>query len=967
MIAVIWAFSSSLALAQAQTTQADLLATAYNEAMGHFNRGEWGAATEGLEKVIAMVTDPRDQGKIGPIHYSLGAAYFNEKNYPKAIAAFTTFMQRYAQDPRVAEARLAVARATFLNKDYEGAARLFAAYEAVPAMREQALLVEAACFHALKRPEEQIRILTKLTGTEWKTPAQANSGLELAALLFDQGKHEQVLSLINQLHAHIHLVDNVVALNALTVKLGDYLAEKKGFSQALAAYRAVRSRDQVLAFQADRIAALEKRVQANAEAGRGGAFAQIAATSTNQGLEASLTQAKEFLTGFEKLPDYMPGVYLRMAKVWYDWGKKWETIVVFQRFLELFPKATERELALYSTITCFAELGRTARTQSLCEAYLKEFPQGANANTVGYLLGNSSLESNEPKKAISYFGMVLTAQPNSPFREQMQLGVANSYFAMGDFEQAQKEYDKFIRLYPGGTLLEEAEYRGALTAVSRGEYEAGLKSLNAYVKKYPNGQFLADAGYRIMVCKYAASLYDEVIADAETWESKYAKDTMAGEVYALKGDALAAQDKIREAATAYQTSYERAATDEVLNYSIFEACKHLQKLNEWGEISRMFESFVKAHPEHPTVVAAMFWIGRAKAHEGKVEEAKVFLVEQLKRFINEPKREAVEQLLQQLAQLSLKRPRPTPSAEPPAVVTSAPAAPAPPAGASAPAAAPVPPAATPAPPATAPLPPYDPLAELRRLLLPLQDIANDTGKARLLYAEAELAKLRRQDDVAARIYDRMAAEFKPEVLSPVLLAMVGDRLLQTGERDRAAVIFDDLRQDFPKSDYLDFAYTGLGQIAFDKQDYAQALTLFSLAADEVPALKVREATMGKARALLELKRYDEAKKLFSQAAGMREWRGETTAAAVYYLGEGEARQGHWPEAIAHYQRVFVAYQKYLSWAAKAYLRSAEAFDQMHKRTDAVNHLREMLRNEKLRELPEGQEAQKKLEEWGKAA
>ena len=100
---------------------------------------------------------------------------------------------------------------------------------------------------------------------------------------------------------------------------------------------------------------------------------------------------------------------------------------------------------------------------------------------------------------------------------------------------------------------------------------------------------------------------------------------------------------------------------------------------------------------------------------------------------------------------------------------------------------------------------------------------------------------------------------------------------------------------------------------------------------------------------------------------MREWRGDATAYAVYSLGEIEARQGRWAEAIAHYRRVFVAYQKFLPWVAKSYLRAAESFDKMGKRQDAIENLREMLRNEKLEKFPEVQEAKKKLQEWGSAA
>jgi hypothetical protein len=64
--------------------------------------------------------------------------------------------------------------------------------------------------------------------------------------------------------------------------------------------------------------------------------------------------------------------------------------------------------------------------------------------------------------------------------------------------------------------------------------------------------------------------------------------------------------------------------------------------------------------------------------------------------------------------------------------------------------------------------------------------------------------------------------------------------------------------------------------------------------------------------------------------------------------------------------VFVAYQKFLPWAAKAYVRGAESFDKLGKRKEAIGHLQEMMRNEKLRDFSETKQAAKLLAEWGAA-
>lgn len=92
--------------------------------------------------------------------------------------------------------------------------------------------------------------------------------------------------------------------------------------------------------------------------------------------------------------------------------------------------------------------------------------------------------------------------------------------------------------------------------------------------------------------------------------------------------------------------------------------------------------------------------------------------------------------------------------------------------------------------------------------------------------------------------------------------------------------------------------------------------------------------------------------------------GETTAFSVYSLGEIEAKRGRWAEANAYFQRVYVGYQKFLPWVAKAYIRNGESFEKLGKPQEAANTYREMLRDEKLANFAEVQEARKRLEALG---
>jgi TolA-binding protein len=227
-----------------------------------------------------------------------------------------------------------------------------------------------------------------------------------------------------------------------------------------------------------------------------------------------------------------------------------------------------------------------------------------------------------------------------------------------------------------------------------------------------------------------------------------------------------------------------------------------------------------------------------------------------------------------------------------------------------------------------------------------------------------LGRLRRHPDEEEQNIARIA-EFKPEDLSPVLLGRAGDYLLGKGKLDQARVFYERLMEDYPKSDYLDYAYNGLGEIALRKNDLPLALRYFSDGTTKIAASsKLKELTVGQGKALLALNRLDEAKKIFEQVASVREWRGESTAFSVYSLGEIAAKQQKWAEANAYFQRVYVGYQKFLPWVAKAYIRSGECFEKLNKQQEAANTYRELLRNEKLAGFSEAQTARQKLQMLG---
>ncbi|HEV8185794.1 MAG TPA: tetratricopeptide repeat protein, partial [Chthoniobacterales bacterium] len=873
--------------------------------------------------------------QLEPAFYTIGSAYFNAGEYAKAIAAFKNYQAKFPSGPHISDVKFGIAQASLGSKNYADAAKQFSAFESDRRLREQALLFQATAWRQAVKIDQAIVPLEKLASDDLKTASGARGLTMLAQLYADKGEADKVVHAISTLHEQRELVDNIVELNATTVAIGDQLFAKKLWEQALECYRAAYPRDQVVRMQNERVARMQRAVEANLAAALSDP-SQIAHLGTaNSQLKSDIAKAQQLLADFQKLPDFTPAIYIRMARSFYEADRKWETVVVYQELLDRFRSAPERESALFGIIVALAEVNQPAKAMARGEEYLRDFRTAPNAEAVSYLSGAAALQANDAAAAERYFATMLQDNPKSAYREQIAYLLGNAKFMAGKYDDATAEYKKYLTDFPKGESTEEVVYRLALTKLFAGKYEEAMKDLGAYAQKYPKGAFVPDAGYRIAVCKYAASLYDEVIDDCKAWERDYGNNQQLGEVFSLLADAYAASDREPQAIPIYIQSYKTATTEEVMNYSLFAASKLLQKRGEWNRVADLFTEFIEDKPDNRGVVTALYWIGKAKAREGQVDEAKRITADTIKKYIADPEREPVELLLSQLAQLCAKKQR----SEPPVAADGAAAAEA--------------------------TPQIDPGAELDALLGGSETEQRPTARARTLFAKAELARLRRQPAEEEKNIGAIAEKFAPEDLSPVLLGRAGDYLLAHNKQDQARAFYQRLMDEFPKAESIDFAYNGLGEIAFQKNDYNKALRYFSEATEKATATqKLKDVTVGKAKTLLATNKLDDARKVFEQVAAVREWRGESTAFSVYSLGEIEARQGRWAEANAYFQRVYVGYQKFLPWVAKAYLRSAESFEKLGKSQEAANTYRELLRNEKLATFTEADEARKKLVSMG---
>jgi TolA-binding protein len=925
-----------------------------------FQSGDYAGASKNFEAVLAA--GPSGEA-LETILFTLASTYFNLKNLPKSEEYYSRCLKEFPDGKNKTKALIAISQIqNQTGRKAEAEQTLKKASEGTGDLAMRARLAQASMLAEEGKPQEAISTLRPMIAGGIKDDLTVQAAMALVEIESKQGQLDDALQLLDQLQAASTLVDNPLQLDILAVRIGDGLLGKGERQKALRMYAIVRPKQVVMDLQKKRIEALDKTMAENTASLQKNPKSFMEINAANGRLKEDQRQLKTALEQFEKLPDTEVPVRLRQAKAYDELEQKWETILIWESLLDSTKDLKIREDALFSIGAAYCSLGRPDDAVPALDKYLAEFPSGKYASQAGYLKGAVALEAGDFVKAETIFGELVGKGDSSEIAADMQFLLANCEFAQGadpgdpkpeKYKEAIEDYQKYLTKFPTGKFAEECTYRIPLCYFQLGDYGKALEKFQNYVKKFPEGMFCGDAGYRIALCYQAANKYDDVIRLCDEWLKKHQGEMMQAEILSLKGDAYGAKEMPAESATAYRESMKSAESDELLKYSLFEANKQYQKLNKWDDIAEMFGSFAERHPKHPAAVAAVYWVSKAKIKDGKPEEAKKYLTENILKNINDRRQDAVEMLLTQLAQTCSKRPRPplvSKNITPPPAQTSTN-----PASAE---------AAT-APPRPLPsfrLPPYDSDGDMAKYLNESNAGDSPLAKARLRFGQGQLAGFTKRQDRQKELMASIYKEFPSDQLSAQLLSECGQIALERGETDKAETFFKELMESFPKSDLLEFAYCGMGQTALAKNQPAEAIKWFDDAVEKANAeAKLADITYGKARALLDLGKYDEAKKIFEQVAATKEWRGEVTAKSLMSLGEIEEKRGKPDAALQYYQRVYVAYQRYPSVVIPAYLKAADAFVKLGKPGDAAKNLRDMLSKPRLASSPLADEARKKLD------
>jgi tetratricopeptide (TPR) repeat protein len=917
----------------------------FGEAEAAFTAKDYLTAVAKIEELLMALGDNKD-APLELLYFNIGLGNLLAGKPVEAEAGFTEHLKRFPKGEYASRSYLGVGRACIDQATPEKKERAIEALKLAaqdPKFRSEAGLWLGQVYTDLGKREEALVVFKSLMGSDIRSPQQT-AAVEVIGLLADTGKIEDLVLYLDRLSNQAGVRDALAWYANQVIVRGDELVGAQAYESALAIYRSVPPRSQIVEIQKTALDAQRKDLkilEARVELEKTKPLGQRSSASELVGnLKPAIELAEKALAAVEEKADLDATLLMRRGRCLYYLDRHEEALVCFRTIRNKYAAASDAKAAAYAEIVILNKLKNIPEIKVLCDAYLRKYPDADNVEQVATLAGEVLVQSGNWPEVGKFYRSLETKFPQSENLDRYTFFQGLSIFQEGDFKESTPIFTKFLKAFPNSPLAENAMYYVAMSNFLTNNYKETLKSCKEYLSKFPDGRYAGDMRYRLSFIDFNdkdVDQSDKIIKDLSAFLGQHPDDTSAGSMYCLLADTYKKKtsDKPDElvkfqklALEAYKNAIWSDSSDDVIQYALDSATTMLSGNKDYAAIAALHSEFLQRKPDSSLALLSASWVAKMKAREGKGAEAAEMLANALKSRVANPSAEQVEFLLDEMVKTLVPRKKST-EVDIDAIDKQ--------------------------------------LVDILNKAIGTQE--NATTNARLYYARARLAQLLKRAD-RSDLYLKGIATINakdPSVLSPALLSVSGDILLKLGSLDEAEAMFKRLVERYKDGMFADAGPVGLGYIAMARKRPDEALKIFETALDTNPGMsRFKETTLGKLEALAALGQFEPAEKLALEVVGDKMFRGESAGKAYLILGRiyrtqadkavGDAKSELLKKAHGTYQRVYIAYQSVPDVCAEAYWQAYETATDLGDTILAAETLKALATNPKLKNTARAKKA-----------
>lgn len=882
--------------APAALTAEELIAAGFSS----FNASQWAAAESALTRFLADYgANPQAAAAVAKVKPLLGLTQVRLKKFAEALPWIEQSLKEIPNLPSVQaeELRFWLGICQMQAQNYDAARAVFDKFVADypgSVRRNEAVLMSGTVLVVQERFPEAAdyfqRVFQVLQGLD-----RGRAVLMGLYCLLQSDRLDDALALLTGPYARTTDIIQLAGLQMLSLELGAKFLEKEEYRKAVAAFQRVWKRERVLKHQEFRLQYLKDRLAA--------LETQRADPQWTFQLSQLVTKIDRELKSFREIKNYDSALQLRLAAAFQGMNRFREAALIMEAMLNEMPADPMVEQASINLLQCWTQIDRWPKVVEAADLFEKKFPESKQLPLALFLKGQAQQSDALYPESIATFQSIVKRFGQSELAPRAEFMSGFSELLQEKYPEALSCFDKVLASYPKSDMAETASYWRGMGLSLNKQHEASREAMADYLKKYKEGKFVSEAHFRRCYSAQAMKDYKTSIAELKTFLKDFPKSAEANEALVLLGDAYMAQGEVDLGID----TFKRITPDEprFFEEGWFKIGKALRLMEKVPELRAHMLEFRNAHPESPRVAEALYWIGWTYRTEEQPDKAREVYWQAIEEFGNKAEMRSVEDLFLGAAKLYKSE---------------------------------------------------EERAQLDRKLTELYSTAEankaNTLMVRTLWARAQLC--RKTDPYTTQKLLTDAGKIADvSTTSPLLLADFADATRESGSWNDAEKLYRGMLKWNPRAPQKDRAFAGLGWIALSKGKEKDALQYFDRFDKETAGSPLQgKVQLQRSQLLLKSGEKQNAREVLDTLLANKFAAGKDKAEALCLVGELLMSEGKPGEAIAYFQRVYVMYGRWAEFVAKAYLRSGQAFEEIHDKESALNTYNELIGKAELANCPE---------------
>lgn len=619
------------------------------------------------------------------------------------------------------------------------------------------------------------------------------------------------------------------------------------------------------------------------------------------------------------LPPYEEDVHYRLGQLYAGAGRPWEAFSVLNSVYEKDVYGSLGQQAFFESLQVLVDpLEEYDRVEKVAYEYLDTYKSGLAPRQVAVALGSCYMKQSkykEMKKLLPYINSFEPVEANDvrtalQYECEVHYLLAISDMLLLNYQAAEAGFAKLLKNYPGSHQEGNATYWHALSLLFLQQYEDAFAGFETYPVKFPKGRWDAQCSFRGGICLFSMEKYDEALARFTYVMTTWPDRNLYSDAASLRGDLYGYQGELEKAILDYREAIRTADTLQQGTYPVFQMLAVFERQSQHDEIYKAIDEYEARWAEKADVAKAAYWRGKTKMDQGLVEEGLEAYLSAVVKHGGNIKQDGVDLIINEMVNVSRGLED-------------------------------------------------DESARLNSSIQKsIKEASNPTLKLRLRCLIAQIDK--KEVELGAAL---LAELDNFDQAPPPVLSMICKASFAAEDFSRSEELLNIFKTKFDDSEYMQAAYKLRATALFNAESYEEAMVIVKETQDLYGyAYDAAWAQLMKGKIELKNGSLLSARETFRTVLDIRDWRGESFAEALYYLGHIEEQREDFQMAFKWYQRDYVQYKGYADgyWAAECYLASARCLEKMGFADKQRDTYRAMLFDKYVNKLPQAKAARNAL-------